>query len=56
MGGDLSSARETAGWYKEVFGDRYYLELMHHEGVPGQDDVNKAVNASCRMKWASSWW
>ena len=43
MGGDLSSARETAGWYKEVFGDRYYLELMHHEGVPGQDDVNKAV-------------
>ena len=41
--GELTAARETAAWYKEVFGDRYYLELMHHEGVPGQDDVNKAV-------------
>ena len=43
MNGDLTAARETAGWYREVFGDRYYLELMHHENVPGQDDVNRAV-------------
>lgn len=42
-GGDLTAARGTAGWYKEVFGDRYYLELMHHENVPGQDVVNRAV-------------
>ena len=41
--GDLASARETANWYREVFGDRYFLELMHHENVPGQDVVNKAV-------------
>ena len=25
--------RETAGWYSEVFKDRYYLELMMHEPV-----------------------
>ena len=43
MGGDIAAARETAGWYREVFGDRYYLELMHHDHVPGQDTVNKAV-------------
>ena len=43
MGGDLSEARKTASWYREVFGDRYYLELMHHENVPGQNEVNQAV-------------
>ena len=43
LGGDLTAARETAAWYREIFGDRYYLELMHHEGVPGQNDVNRAV-------------
>ncbi len=43
MNGDLTAARGTAGWYREVFGDRYYLELMHHEHVPGQDVVNRAV-------------
>ena len=41
--GDLTAARGTANWYREVFGDRYYLELMHHENVPGQDEVNRAV-------------
>lgn len=34
---------ETIGWYHEVFKDRYYLELMMHEGVPGQADINKAL-------------
>ena len=43
MNGDLTVARETASWYREVFGDRYYLELMYHENVPGQDVVNRGV-------------
>ena len=43
LGGDLSDARKTASWYREVFGDRYYLELMDHAHVEGQDTVNKAV-------------
>ncbi len=30
---DENKAREVAGWYKDVFGDRYYIELMEH-GIP----------------------
>ena len=39
MGGEVSDAllqgqyglaKATAGWYKKVFGDRYYIELMDH--------------------------
>ncbi|HAX88263.1 MAG TPA: DNA polymerase III subunit alpha [Cyanobacteria bacterium UBA11370] len=28
--GDLAQAREVAQWYKEVFGDDYYLEIQDH--------------------------
>ncbi len=42
-GGDLSAARETAEWYRDVFGDRYYFELMHHQNVTGQTTVNRAL-------------
>jgi DNA polymerase-3 subunit alpha len=27
---DYAAAKEVAGWYKGVFGDRYYLELQDH--------------------------
>lgn len=40
---DLATAKQTASWYKDVFGNRYYLELMQHKHVPGQDTVNRAV-------------
>ena len=29
--GDLEGARQSARWFKEVFGDDYYLELQRHE-------------------------
>ncbi len=29
--GDLEGARESAKWFKRVFGDDYYLELQRHE-------------------------
>ncbi|RME88800.1 MAG: DNA polymerase III subunit alpha [Planctomycetota bacterium] len=32
-------AMEAIGWYKEVFGDDYYLEVQDH-GIPEQDKVN----------------
>ncbi len=29
--GDLQGARESAAWFKNLFGDDYYLELQRHE-------------------------
>ena len=29
--GDIAGARETIEWYKQMFGDDYYLELQRHE-------------------------
>ncbi len=31
QGQELERARETLGWYKEVFAGRYYVELMSHD-------------------------
>ncbi|MBQ7513981.1 MAG: DNA polymerase III subunit alpha, partial [Prevotella sp.] len=31
MAGDMAGAREAIEWYRGVFGDDYYLELMRHE-------------------------
>ena len=39
LAGKYDEARETAGWYKEVFGDRYYVELQDH-GIPEQRATN----------------
>ena len=30
LAGDEEGAYETANWYKDVFGDRYYIELQNH--------------------------
>nr|MBP8790651.1 DNA polymerase III subunit alpha [Breznakibacter sp.] len=30
MAGDLEGAKETILWFKNIFGDDYYLEIMHH--------------------------
>ena len=52
MKSDLTGAEEAIKWYKEVFGDDYYLELMRHPSdVPGmnaevydnQEMVNKVL-------------
>ncbi len=31
LNGDLQGARETIEWYKNIFGEDYYLELQRHE-------------------------
>ena len=52
--GDIEGAERTIEWYKDVFGDDYYLELMRHEvknptieanreTYPQQERVNKIV-------------
>lgn len=38
MNGDFDKAEESILWYKEVFGDDYYLELMRH---PNEDPLLK---------------
>lgn len=40
----MENARETALWYRELFGDRYYLELQD-QGLEEQRKVNKALIA-----------
>lgn len=38
LNGRVNQAKETVQWYKELFGDRYYLEIQNH-----QLDMEKAV-------------
>ena len=52
--GDIEAAEKTIEWYKGIFGDDYYLELMRHEvknptieanreTYPQQERVNKVI-------------
>jgi DNA polymerase-3 subunit alpha len=38
--GDTDAISETLEWYGNVFQDRYYLEMMMHEHVPDQAEIN----------------
>ncbi len=40
--GDMEGALETAEWYKKVFGDRFYLEIMRF-GLEDEAEVNKGL-------------
>jgi DNA polymerase-3 subunit alpha len=41
--GEMDRARETARWFRDLFGpDRFYLELQDH-GIPEQKKVNRAL-------------
>ena len=42
MGGDFSRAIDSSRWFKDVFGDRYYLEVQNH-GNRQQDGVNESI-------------
>ena len=41
-GNDAEAAR-VVDWYREVFDGRYYLELMHHDGVDNLDVINRGL-------------
>lgn len=41
--GDYNSALKTAEWYKNVFGDRYYLEFQDHGEWEDQLKINEGV-------------
>ena len=38
---DKKKISDTLGWYSEVFKDRYFLEIMKHDGVPNQEKIIK---------------
>ena len=40
--GRYEEAKETASWYREVFG-AYFLEFMKHGGVPELPDINEGL-------------
>ena len=43
ISGDENLIFETINWYKDVFGDDYYLEIMRHEHIEDQEKVNKWI-------------
>ena len=43
ISGDENLILETINWYKDVFGDDYYLEIMRHEHIEDQEKVNKWI-------------
>ena len=40
--GHYEKARETVTWYKDLFGENYFLEVQHN-GMPEQDKANEGM-------------
>ena len=40
---DEKSAEKSALWFKEIFDDRYFLELMKHKGIENQEKINRSI-------------
>ena len=41
--GNYDGAVKAAGWYRELFGDGYFLELQKHQHVPQLDQINEGL-------------
>ena len=41
--GNYEGAVKAAGWYRELFGDGYYLELQRHQHVPQLEQINEGL-------------
>ena len=41
--GNYEGAAKAAGWYGELFGDGYFLELQRHRHVPQLDQINEGL-------------
>ena len=41
--GRYDDAVRAVGWYRERFGDGYFLELQKHAHVPGLDEINQGL-------------
>jgi DNA polymerase III subunit alpha len=41
--GNMAEAHRVAQWYKELFGDGYFLELQQHKDVPQLPEINAGL-------------
>ena len=41
--GNYDGAVKAAGWYRELFGDGYFLELQRHQHVDNLDQINEGL-------------
>lgn len=41
--GNLLEAGKMVSWYKNVFDDRFYIELQYHPGIPELNNINKVL-------------
>ncbi len=41
--GNHDDAVRAVNWYKEIFGEGYFLEIQRHEHVPGLSDINAGL-------------
>ena len=41
--GNNEAAAQAAKWYKELFGEGYFLELQRHEHVPNLQEINQGL-------------
>ena len=41
--GNYDGAVKAAGWYRELFGDGYFLELQRHQHVENLDQINEGL-------------
>lgn len=47
--GQYDKAKETASWYKKVFGDRYYIEVQDHGHPDHPSKWDEQVNANKQL-------
>ncbi len=50
--GRYDDAVRAAGWYRELFGDGYFLEIQRHQHVPQLDEINEGL---LRMAQEQNW-
>jgi DNA polymerase-3 subunit alpha len=43
--GNMGEAAQAARWYRELFGEGYFLELQHHDHLPKLPEVNRGLIA-----------
>lgn len=48
--GDDNLATEIANWYREQFGEDFFLEITHHPEIPNHDEYMEKLSAFAKQK------